>query len=91
MESTVLEAVSCLCLGVCKVKHTRAKEFCPIKGKWLQVTLPELQWRHKPVSRSALISLGGHGATLLGLRVSEGHAWAGCALQVCIPQTGPGS
>lgn len=33
-------------------------------GSSLQVTLPELQWRHKPVSRSALISLGGHGATL---------------------------
>lgn len=58
----------------------------PVRGgSLLQVPPPELQW-HKPISRSALISLGGRGTFppslgLLSLRVTHGCASKG----VCPP------
>lgn len=54
-------------------------------GSSLQVPPPELQWHHKPILRSALISLGGRGTFppslgLLSLRVT-----CGCALEAVCP------
>lgn len=60
MEQAASQVVSCLSLGVCKEKHN--KDFCPQGRLRLRVFLPKLWWCHKPISRSVLILLCGHGA-----------------------------